>query len=365
MTVPTHTFSHALTVADNDLLVGGVPVTELAARIGRTPFYAYDRALITQHVTQLRALLPPALRLHYAIKANPMAELVQHMATLVDGFDTASAGELHLALSTPLAAANIAIAGPGKSVLDLDTALAAGVLIHIESQQELERIAALALQRNMRARIAVRVNPAFELKTSGMKMGGGARPFGVDAEAVPALLQTMHKYAVVFTGFHIYCGSQNLRADALIEAQRNTFELAFQLAQHAPAPVRVLNIGGGFGIPYFPGDARLDVAAIGTQLRLRMQEARVRLPDAEIVMELGRYLVGEAGVYVCRVVDRKVSRGRIFLVTDGGLHHHLAASGNFGQVCHRHLGLCAVFHLRHHHCQLHQLSSHHHTEWEY
>lgn len=344
MTTPAHTFSPVLAVAGNELLVGGVPLAELAVRAGHTPFYAYDRALITQRIADLRAQLPSGLRLHYAIKANPMPALVQHMATQVDGFDTASAGELQLALTTPIATANIAIAGPGKSALDLDTALAAGVLINVESRHELDRIAARAQQRGTRARVAVRVNPAFELKTSGMKMGGGSSPFGVDAEAVPALLQAMRGVDVDFdfVGFHIYCGSQNLRAAAIIEAQRNTFELAFQLAQHAPAPVRVLNIGGGFGIPYFPGDARLDVAAISTQLQQRMQEARVHLPGAEIVMELGRYLVGEAGVYVCRVVDRKVSRGKIFLITDGGLHHHLAASGNFGQVIRKNFPLCVA-----------------------
>ena len=138
--------------------------------------------------------------------------------------------------------------------------------------------------------------------------------------------------ASTFQGFHIFSGSQNLRADAIQEAQQKTIELALRLAEHAPAPVRTLNIGGGFGIPYFPGEQALDIAAVGANLAQLLPQVKQRLPQAQVVIELGRYLVGEAGIYVCRVIDRKISRGHVFLVTDGGLHHHLAASGNFGQV---------------------------------
>jgi diaminopimelate decarboxylase len=163
-------------------------------------------------------------------------------------------------------------------------------------------------------------------------MGGGPKPFGVDAERVPEMLGRIGGLNLDFQGFHIFSGSQNLRAEAIMEAQEKTIELALRLAVDAPAPVRLLNIGGGFGIPYFPGEQPLDVAAVGANLARLLDGARGRLPHAKVVIELGRYLVGEAGIYVCRVVDRKLSRGRVFLVTDGGLHHHLAASGNFGQV---------------------------------
>jgi diaminopimelate decarboxylase len=178
----------------------------------------------------------------------------------------------------------------------------------------------------------VRVNPAFELKSSGMRMGGGPKQFGVDAEVVPALLRDIGRLGLGFEGFHIYSGSQNLRAQSICESQRKAFDLAVELAQHAPAPVTTLNVGGGFGVPYFPGDQPLDLAPIGDNLRALVAEAAIKLPQAKLVVELGRYVVAEAGVYVCRVVDRKISRGQVFLVTDGGLHHHLAASGNFGQV---------------------------------
>jgi len=319
-------------VVDDCLQVGGIPLTQLAQRVGRTPFYAYDRSLITQRVELLRKHLPADVHLHYAIKANPMPEVVRHLAALVDGLDVASAGELRIALASGMNSAVISFAGPGKTDSELSEALAAGIVVNLESEREMERIAALGKGAGKRPRVAVRVNPDFELKSSGMKMGGGPKPFGVDAERVPGMLARIGQLGLDFQGFHIFCGSQNLRADAIMEAQVKTLELALKLAEHAPAPVRLLNIGGGFGIPYFPGERPLDLAAVGANFARLLDGMKGRLPQARVVIELGRYLVGEAGVYICRVIDRKISRGHVFLVTDGGLHHHLAASGNFGQV---------------------------------
>ncbi len=315
----------------NTLTVGGIALDRLAARVGQTPFYAYDRALLSQRVAELRQHLPESISLHYAMKANPMPAVVAHMAREVDGIDVASGHELRVALDAGMSADEISFAGPGKHATELRQAIASGVLINVESPTELATIARLAAELDLTARIALRVNPDFELKSSGMKMGGGPKQFGIDAETVPDLLPSI-KAPLVFEGFHIFSGSQNLRAEAIIEAQTKALELAARLAAHAPGPVRTLNIGGGFGIPYFPGETRLDLAAVGRHLHGLVDDAKRALPEAEIVVELGRYLVGEAGVYVTRVIDRKVSRGQVFLVTDGGLHHHLSASGNFGQV---------------------------------
>jgi diaminopimelate decarboxylase len=169
-----------------------------------------------------------------------------------------------------------------------------------------------------------------------MRMGGGPQQFGVDAERVPALLAQLAETGLDVLGFHIFAGSQNLNAEILCEAQRATVALALRLAEDSPAPVRYLNIGGGFGIPYSDRDEPLDLGAIGENLAGLMADAiRPNLPSARVVVELGRYIVGECGVYVTRIVDRKESRGKVFLVVDGGLHHQLAASGNFGQVIRR------------------------------
>ncbi len=331
-TRPTHAPMYQWPVKGGELAIGGHTVSRLAARVGQTPFYAYDRGLLHARVAQLRGVLPPGVKLHYAMKANPMPALVGLMVGLVDGIDVASAGELKVALDAGADAAEISFAGPGKRDAELWQAVAAGVLVNVESMRELPVLAAAQQALGLPARVAVRVNPDFELKSSGMKMGGGPKQFGIDAELVPEALAAIGSAGLAFEGFHLFAGSQNLRAESICEAQQKSYELALRLAQHAPAPVKFLNLGGGFGIPYFPGEQRLDLAPIAANLEGIAARAAAEMPQAGIVIELGRYLVGEAGVYVARVVDRKVSRGQVYLVTDGGLHHALAASGNFGQV---------------------------------
>jgi diaminopimelate decarboxylase len=332
LTDARHAAFRGWVIQDNALHVGGVPLTRLAERVGRTPFYAYERAQMRRRVDELRAYLPGGVELHYAVKANPMPAVVQHMVTLVDGLDVASAGELRVVLDAGADPARVSFAGPGKQAAELRQALAAGALINVESRREVDILATFAAELNLPARVAIRVNPDFELKTSGMKMGGGAKQFGVDAEIVPQLLGEMKRLGLRCEGFHIFSGSQNLSADSICDAQRKTVDLAVRLAEAGGCSPRIVNIGGGFGIPYFPGERPLDLAPIGENLAALSTRLKERFPEGVLALELGRYLVGEAGVYVCRVIERKISRGQVFLVTDGGLHHHLAASGNFGQV---------------------------------
>ena len=329
---PVHAPMRHFSSQGSQLLVGGLPLVQLAERVGQTPFYAYDRQLIKQRVAELRAALPASIKLHYAMKANPMPAVVGYMAGLVDGIDVASAGELKVALDAGTDPREISFAGPGKREVELRQAVAAGILVNIESFREVELLGAISREMALPARVAVRVNPDFELKGSGMKMGGGPKQFGVDAELVPELLALIGDKGLDFEGFHLFAGSQNLKAESICEAQQKSYELALKLAAQAPSPVRFLNLGGGFGIPYFPGEQVLDLAPIGENLRMLAKRAEQDFPQASLVIELGRYLVGEAGIYVTRVIDRKMSRGQVFLVVDGGLNHHLSASGNFGQV---------------------------------
>ncbi len=330
--LPAHAPVEQFSVHNDFLVVGGVPITELTARVGQTPFYAYDRQVIDRQVAKLRAALPSAVKIHYAMKANPMPAVVAYLGRKVDGIDVASGRELRVALDTGMDPSEISFAGPAKSNAELEQAVAARILLNIESRREIELLTAIGRTLNVKPRIAVRVNPDFELKSAGMRMGGGPKQFGIDAEEVPAVLKEIDARGLGFEGFHIFWGSQNLRADAICDAQRKSFDLAVALAQSAPQPVRILNIGGGLGIPYFPGEQSLDPRPIGENLQVLVGRARTELPEASLVIELGRYLVGESGVYICKVIDRKISRGHVFLITDGGLHHHLAASGNFGQV---------------------------------
>ena len=333
MSAPRHSPHPFFTrTRDDCLLIGDQTVAEVASALGRTPFYVYSKTAISERLRALRSSLPRAVHVHYAVKANPMPALVAFIAPLVDGLDVASAGELRVALAADVPPERISFAGPGKRDEELAAAVDAGITINLESAAETERLARIASARTRRASVAVRVNPDFQLKSSGMKMGGGSQQFGVDAESVPALLDRLATLPLEFVGFHIFSGSQNLRAEAIVEAQAKSIELGIALGRYAPATVRTLNIGGGFGIPYFPGEQPLDLEPVGAALATQLARLADALPAARLVIELGRFLVGEAGLYVCRVIERKVSRGRVFLVTDGGLHHHLAASGNFGQV---------------------------------
>lgn len=334
MTTPRRTGAALYGREAEQLAIGGVPVHRLAHRVGSTPFFAYDRQLITDRVGAVRAALPDGVELRYAVKANPMPALLACMSGLVDGFDVASSLEMRHALNTTVPPDRISFAGPGKTADELSAAVAAGVTVELESANELARVRRAGDRLGLRPRVALRVNPDFAVRGAAMRLGGGPQQFGVDAELAPDLLAGMAD--LDFEGFHVFAGSQNLRAESICEAQRRTVDLLLRLAAAAPGPVRSLNLGGGFGIPYFDRDQPLDLGPIGANLADLIEHVvRPRLPRTRIVIELGRYLVGEAGVYVTRVVDRKESRGTTYLVVDGGMHHQLAASGNFGQVLRR------------------------------
>ena len=313
-------------------LVNGHNLHQVAAIAGQTPYYVYDRQLITERVEQLRQALPNEIQLHYAIKANPMPAVVQHLAALVDGLDIASQGELRVALASGIEPAEISFAGPGKTHAEIDAAVAAGIVVNCESLRQIEQTADAAKRLGVTARLAIRVNPAFELKASGMKMTGGAKPFGIDSEQLGQAIELARQLGVEPEGLHLFTGSQNLKADALCEAHSGVMKLAAELIEQHQLQLRFVNIGGGLGIPYFPGEQPLDLAPVSANLEAELHAFSKVAAETNIVMELGRYLVGEAGLYVCRVIDKKVSRGTSYLITDGGLHHHLSNSGNFGQV---------------------------------
>lgn len=317
-----------------ELLISGERAAALVDRAGETPLFVYDMSIVAARVARFRRAFP-GIDLHYALKANPFAELVRRIAPLVDGIDVASIGEVRGALAAGMGAERLSFAGPGKRDSELEDAIGEGVQINLESEGEAERAIAVGARTGVTPQLAVRVNPDFELKGSGMRMGGGAKPFGVDAERVPALVRRIVAAGAEFRGFHIFAGSQSLDPDAIIEAQAATIALAARLAEAAGVRPKTLNLGGGLGIPYFAGDQALDVERIGAALARGLAERPDVLGETGFCLELGRWLVGEAGVYLTRVVDRKESGGQVFLIVDGGLHHQLAASGNFGTVVRR------------------------------
>lgn len=320
---------------DGELAIGGRKASDLVREEGRTPLFVYSRAMLSDRIAQLRAAMPERLAIHFAAKANPLGEVLDHLAGLVDGFDIASGGELAIAAAAGVDLRTVSFAGPGKRDWELEAAIERGVTLNLESEGEAARALAIADRIGVTPRLAIRVNPSFDLKGSGMKMGGGAKPFGVDAERVPALAREVIDAGAEWRGFHIFAGSQALSADAIVDTQAQTLALAAELAEATGKPLPHCNLGGGFGIPYFPGDEPVDIAAVGEALSERFAQLPEILRETQFCIELGRYIAGEAGVYLCRIVDRKVSHGEIYLVTDGGLHHQLAASGNFGTVVRR------------------------------
>jgi len=316
--------------ADGMLLIGGRRADALVVAAGDTPLFVYDLDLVDRQIRRFRTAFE-GIDLHYAIKANGYIPILKYILRQVDGLDVASGGELRLALEAGADPARISFAGPGKRDSELRLAIEAGVTLNCESEGEVER----ALAVSGKARLAVRVNPPFEIKGSGMRMGGGAKPFGVDAERVPALVRRILDAGADWRGFHIFAGSQALDSGALIDAQRATIALAGQLADNIGAVPPLVNLGGGFGIPYFHGERPLDLEAVSAALSPTSAARPASLAGTRFAIELGRWLVGEAGVYLTRIVDRKASHGKTFLVADGGMHHQLAASGNFGQIVRR------------------------------
>ncbi|HEY0622851.1 pyridoxal-dependent decarboxylase, exosortase A system-associated [Sphingomonas sp.] len=316
-----------------ELTIGGKSAAKWVAEAG-SPLFVYDMGIVRERLARLRAALPDACEIHFAIKANPLPEFLAAVAPLVGGLDVASGGELARALKVK-DAAHISFAGPGKRDAELEAAIAAGATLNLESEDEAERALAIGQQLGAAPKLAVRVNPDFELRGSGMKMGGRASPFGVDAARVPGLVRRLIDRGADWRGFHIFAGSQSLDTAAIIETQAATVALAARLAEEAGAEPPLVNLGGGFGIPYFSGDTPVDIDAVGAALGETLAVRPAVLAKAGFAIELGRWIAGECGVYLMRVIDRKTSGEETFLICDGGLHHQLAASGNFGTVVRR------------------------------
>lgn len=315
---------------DGQLCIGGKAAADWLDD-DDAPAFVYSTAVIDEKIAEFRTAMPERIALHYALKANPYGPLLEHMAKKVDGFDLASRGELVRVdgLDLPLS-----MAGPGKSDADLAAALRKGVTIHLESEGEADRALALAEAQGTTPKLAIRINPPFILKGAGMKMGGLASQFGIDAERVGLLALRLVDAGANFQGYHLYAGSQSLSAEAIAESQLATIDLIEKLVAETGIVPREVNLGGGFGIPYFANEKPLDISVIGDAIGKRLQD-RPTLSNTKFILELGRWLVGEAGVYLTRVLDRKQSHAETFLTTDGGMHHVLAASGNLGQFLRR------------------------------
>lgn len=324
--------------AGGELLIGGLPIGAIVARHG-SPLFVYDEAILLKQWQLLRATLPAGFEIYYSVKANPNQALLKLFIAQGVGFEIASGGELHQALAAGCPAGKIVFAGPGKSEAELAFALEQGIgEIHVESLAEARRIALLARTRRAPVPIALRVNPAAAVEGGSMRMGAKAVPFGIDEDQLAGAVReilTMQELEIV--GLHLYVGTQILDAQVLLMQYRAGIAIARELCALIGRPLVTIDLGGGLGVPYFAHETPLDLQVLGHGLSELMAELREerQLANVRYVVEPGRFLVAEAGLYVARVVDVKTSRGKTFVITDGGMHHHLAASGNLGQTIKR------------------------------
>lgn len=323
-----------LAVRDGELVLGDSTLAQLAARAGQTPFYVYSRQALTAQVRRLREHLPPELLIYYSIKANPMPALVQHLAGLVDGLDVASLRELRTALDTGIDPERCLITGPARTGEELRAAVASHVAINLESPEQMRRTAAVGAELGIRPRVILRLHPSA-LPARGHMQTYAVSQFGIDEPSAVGVLEEMKALDLAFDGFHIFWGSQFSDPGTICRAQRDAYDMAMRLADRAPRPPRFVSLGGGFAAPFYEGEPPLDLAGLGAEMGEWMAAANVAGFGGRIAIELGRYLVAASGVYVCRVVDVKTVADQTFVITDGGLHQHLAASGYFGQQAKR------------------------------
>ncbi len=317
---------------DGEVIIAGQKVTEIVNKYS-TPLYVYDQSVIKWRHQALRDALPPQIRIYYAVKANPNIEILRILGGLYDGLDVASKGEIENALKAGIPASVMSFAGPGKTIDELKYSVEIGLEnISIENEREIDHLIEICSSLKKSASISIRINPDFDLAKSGLKMGGGPKQFGIDSEKVSALIMKINQIELLnFEGIHIYAGSQNLNSESLIESFQKIIQYSLELSKMTNITLKRINLGGGFGIPYFAKDEDMDLIKVGKGLKDLLKDNHDYLKKTKLIIELGRFIIGEAGIYMTKILYKKKSRGEIFIIIDGGMHQHLPASGNFGQ----------------------------------
>ena len=324
--IPTHFAGN-----DGQLLIGGVAAEELVAEAGGTPLFVYDNNIVGAQIARFKGAMTDGIALHYSVTANPYEPLLEFLGRYVDGFRVVSLGELKRLQSAGLAGIPINFAGPGKLDVELEAAVKAGATISVESEGEAARAIRAGENVGLQPKISVRVTPPFAIENGKVSIGSRPSPFGVDAERVPALVHGLLEAGVDWRGLHMFAGAQCLEAEALSEVHRVTVAHAGDIAEAIGLPLPELNLGSGFDIACRPGDTPLDIDHVARALNHTLCNAPRLLATTRFTIELGRWLVGESGVYLTRVLDRSESCGHTFLTTDGGGHHLIGATGGLGE----------------------------------
>jgi len=313
-------------------------VARLAARI-RRPAYVYFRRIMERQYQRALGVLPHGTRVHYAVKANPFAPVLHVFRSLGAGADVASLGELRAVLAAGFSPDDVAFSGPSKTELELRRAIRWAIgSINVESLEELETVIRLCRRHGERARLGLRVNPQTGGGGAALRMTGDTQ-FGIaerDLEEAIRLVRGGHD-VISFSGLHAHLGSQLLQPEAIVNNFRTILAVAHRIEELLSAPLPCVNFGGGWGAPCFAGQSELDLDALREGLRALFGESGHRrlLAHARTVVELGRFLVAECGVYLTRVLYLKQGLHKRYAIVDGGMHHNAIAAGGMGQVLRR------------------------------
>lgn len=311
------TVSDAFAYRQGELFAEGVPLRRLAERFG-TPLYVYSRAhLLSQYralASALRSLKP---LICFSVKTNSNAAVVHTFAEQGAGADVVSAGELFRALRAGVRADRIVFAGVGKTALEIEYALRKGILFFtVESEPELERIAECARRLRKTARVALRVNPDVDPRTHRyISTGKRENKFGLDLErAEKACVRAVRLPGIELVGLHMHIGSQILDHQPYVRALRRVLPLFRALKKRYPS-VRYMDIGGGLGIAY-----RSDQEPLSPKFFAEAVMPLLRETGAQVVLEPGRFLVGNAGVLLTRVEYVKRGPAKQFVIVDAGMN---------------------------------------------
>jgi diaminopimelate decarboxylase len=301
-----------------------------------TPCYLYFSDIIGQRLELMRKTLVGKFEIMYAMKANPHREILALMESYGLGVEVSSGGELALARASGFRPRKISFAGPGKGLKELQQAVESGAVISVESVEELQLLREIATAARKRALITVRVN--LELGAAlraGLNMGGSSQ-FGVPMNSLSKAFAVLResRRQLEFMGLHSHYGSQILDPSSIVLHFENLLGLVRRCETEVGVPIRMLNFGGGWGVDYFAEQTPLDLERLkdGLSALLQLRRWRELLAHVTLILEPGRFLVAEAGVYATRILYRKEVGGRNILVVDGGLHHNYVLTGGMGRV---------------------------------
>jgi diaminopimelate decarboxylase len=311
----------------DELHIGNLPVGYLVEKYGE-PMYVYDAEVIENQYAKVRAAVPDEVEVFYSMKANPNASVVAALSSIVQGAEVSSLRELYVAQQAGFSPDRIIFVGPSKTEAEITEAISKQIsCLVVESEHELYLADRIASQMGRTIQVALRINPAFDAAGSKLKMGGSARQFGIDEEAVEDVIRRARSLSSArIIGIQVYLGTRILDHEVAWKNTKYVLELGRRLQEEAGLEMRFIDFGGGLGVSYFAGEHDFDIDQFGTAFREFFSGYRKVMPNTRFIMELGRYLVAESGVYVTRVQYVKMSRGQKFVLASGGLNHHQATT---------------------------------------